>query len=555
MRGLSRVCGMLAATVLAAGALTAPAFASSGLDGLVAAYGLDEGAGSTLHDASGLGNHAEEAAIDWGAGRYGRAALLDGESGWILPDSPSLRLTTAMTLEAWVKLTDVRPDQSVFYNTDFSTGDFGMSADSEGRATTSLWSTDVAYVSAQSRALPIGRWAHLAATYDGNVLRLFIDGEQAAQDSAPGLRLAPGSFQIGVGLEGLLDEMRIYDRALSPAQIAADMRTPVNAGSLPADTPPSTPDVPRATASAGRATLSWAAATDDRGYLAYQVHRSTDSGFTPGTATYRATVESLEYSEPIEAGTYFYKVVALDNGGLASAASEQASVSASATPSPTSALAAAFGLEESGGYPVDSSHHSQTSLPGCEWRTDGRHGRGMAFVYLFPPKPQCGVSVEPSDLPIGTSLTFSAWLRPNASHYETAVLKLESSTWGAATITAPLAIYQTETGFRIWVNNRVIEPTMTPASVWTHLAVTVDGGIARIFVNGIEAASLEGVGDVGAHTNNRYVFGGQNNTSYDGAVDEVRLYTAALDAGQIRHDMNTPIVTAATTTTLQTARN
>jgi hypothetical protein len=78
----------------------------------------------------------------------------------------------------------------------------------------------------------IGRWAHLAATFDGTTGRLYLNGREVASgpfafasgtgagiaignnNSAAGWPNCPGSFN------GDLDEARIYNRALSPAEIA-----------------------------------------------------------------------------------------------------------------------------------------------------------------------------------------------------------------------------------------------------------------------------------------------------------------------------------------------
>ena len=109
--------------------------------------------------------------------------------------------------------------------------------------------------------------------------------------SAGALRLG-GNNIWGEWFAGRLDDVRIYDKALTAAQIQADMNTPVGPPA-PADvTPPSVvPGV--ATASAlGRVTVSWGAATDNVAVVRYRVHRSPSPGFTPGAATLIATVSS-----------------------------------------------------------------------------------------------------------------------------------------------------------------------------------------------------------------------------------------------------------------------
>src|SRR5262249_51552641 len=76
---------------------------------LVAAYGLNEGTGTTVTDLSGNGNNGTISNATWTtAGKYGGALSFNGTSSVVnIPDSPSLHLTTAMTLEAWVDPTKV----------------------------------------------------------------------------------------------------------------------------------------------------------------------------------------------------------------------------------------------------------------------------------------------------------------------------------------------------------------------------------------------------------------------------------------------------------------
>lgn len=86
-------------------------------------------------------------------------------------------------------------------------------------------------------AIPLGSWHHVAATYDGETWRLYVDGEldaESAADAEPrhdsvqhfGLGAAFDSKgQAAGGLVGALDEVRVYDRALDAAALRASMET------------------------------------------------------------------------------------------------------------------------------------------------------------------------------------------------------------------------------------------------------------------------------------------------------------------------------------------
>ena len=68
--------------------------------GLVAAYGFDEGSGTTVTDASGNGNNGTITGATWAtAGKYGKALSFNGSSALVtIPDAASLHLSTGMTL-------------------------------------------------------------------------------------------------------------------------------------------------------------------------------------------------------------------------------------------------------------------------------------------------------------------------------------------------------------------------------------------------------------------------------------------------------------------------
>jgi hypothetical protein len=80
----------------------------------------------------------------------------------------------------------------------------------------------------------VNTWTHLAATYNGSVLRLYVNGVQvktrtlsgSIQTSASALRIGGNSIW-GEYFSGLIDEVRIYNRSLTAAEIQADMTTPI----------------------------------------------------------------------------------------------------------------------------------------------------------------------------------------------------------------------------------------------------------------------------------------------------------------------------------------
>jgi hypothetical protein len=87
---------------------------------------------------------------------------------------------------------------------------------------------------AGTTALPLNAWTHLVTTFDGSALRLYVNGI-LVQTSAHGgaATVSSGALRIGGNaiwgeyFKGRIDEVRIYNRALSPAEVQVNMGTPI----------------------------------------------------------------------------------------------------------------------------------------------------------------------------------------------------------------------------------------------------------------------------------------------------------------------------------------
>jgi len=87
------------------------------------------------------------------------------------------------------------------------------------------------------RAEPPGRWTHLAVTYDGGAVRLYVNGVEASSQRASGTIRSTadplwigGNRPYGEYFNGVIDDVRIYDRALSPVEVRDVMYAPGGQG-------------------------------------------------------------------------------------------------------------------------------------------------------------------------------------------------------------------------------------------------------------------------------------------------------------------------------------
>ena len=114
-------------------------------------------------------------------------------------------------------------------------------------------------------------WSHLAATYDGATMRLYVNGTQVASRAQTGIDsdlhgalTIGGDSLYGQYFAGLIDEVRIYNRALTVAEIQTDMVNPIGTiGSTDANPPDVQLDQPADGAIVSDIIIVEAQATDD----------------------------------------------------------------------------------------------------------------------------------------------------------------------------------------------------------------------------------------------------------------------------------------------------
>src|SRR5262249_29003667 len=141
-------------------------------------------------------------------------------------DSNSLHLSSSFTLSAWVNpastFTDFRSILVKNYNYYLYASVAGWCGDGSP-----LGGFDVGSARnvCQPSPLPVNTWTHLAATYNGSTLTFYRDGVVVATSSASGnVSTTTGTLQIGGSqfgeyFKGLIDEVRIYNRALNATEI------------------------------------------------------------------------------------------------------------------------------------------------------------------------------------------------------------------------------------------------------------------------------------------------------------------------------------------------
>jgi hypothetical protein len=197
----------------------------------VGAWGFDEASGTAARDRSGYGNDGTISGATRVTGKFGGALRFDGRNDYVtVPDAAQLDLRNAITIEAWV-----RPGRaggvwrSIAIKEHGKNLDYGLYSNAGADGATGYLYTDHESKVASASELARDRWSHVAMTWDGSTMRLYVNGALVKSSPMKGaLATSAGALRIGGNqvwgefFEGTIDELRIYDRALPQAELQGD---------------------------------------------------------------------------------------------------------------------------------------------------------------------------------------------------------------------------------------------------------------------------------------------------------------------------------------------
>ena len=207
--------------------------------GLVAHYGFDEGTGTVLKDASGNGSHGAIHGATWHEVPGGHALAFDGVDDFVdCGKAAALDVRGPITLTAWICPAGHQPAREPgVLGKQFSS--FLLTYYWDRRC---YWYINSGANHAEAAAGP-GVWSHVAATFDGNLLRIYVNGEPAARQVSKHKTINQGgNFLIGAlsgdpaaedpnyrasgAYKGMIDEVKLYNRALADEEIRAEFQSP-----------------------------------------------------------------------------------------------------------------------------------------------------------------------------------------------------------------------------------------------------------------------------------------------------------------------------------------
>lgn len=204
---------------------------------------FDEGSGATARDASpGARNGVIHGQPQWADGKAGKALLFDGKDDYVeIADIQGIDFNKSFTITAWVKSgADDDSSRTIITNVRGTEERKGFAVFDDRKLHTINVYRTTADQSNYESGLPgffeKDLWVHMAvvADFEGNMLRIYKDGAPAAAAKRSDVRRnnwnSGKMLRIGAELRkpkaplyftGAIDEVRIYQRALSPAEIKA----------------------------------------------------------------------------------------------------------------------------------------------------------------------------------------------------------------------------------------------------------------------------------------------------------------------------------------------
>ncbi|MGB9594695.1 MAG: LamG domain-containing protein [Candidatus Poribacteria bacterium] len=209
-----------------------------GLDeSLVLALAFDENQGNESKDFSKYGFKATIEGPKWGVGKFGKALEFDGLDDFVkVADAPQLRLINGGTVMAWAYILSGGhaswPRLIHKSNTTAGTGPgYEVLFDRANGDAVRVCLGSACVDSFVEMKLDREKWYHIAMTFDGAKIKVYVDANLVAERNQPGVLIDSTDIPIIIGnsfnaqraFQGTIDEVRIWSRALKAYEIKAQM--------------------------------------------------------------------------------------------------------------------------------------------------------------------------------------------------------------------------------------------------------------------------------------------------------------------------------------------
>lgn len=466
-----------------------------------------------------------------------------------IPVQPALNISAAITIETWIKPTKANGVQDIVCKAQSGMDNGYILRTISGWTTIDFWAYMNIYgwrkLSVPFGASKLGQWHHIAATYDGKVMRVYIDGAQAGQLNFSG-SIITNNNPLTIGGQpgytsyfgGSIDETRIWNRALSQCEIAQHMNCELTG-------------------------------TEDGLAAYYQYNQGLSGSANPaetqlldaGTNAANGTLKNFGLSSTTSnwASGIVTPGVACQpfTAPLATAASEQSAVPVGGT---IRLFATGIGTFKWVGPNGFTSTEQNPVIDGVGTNASGTYtvtvdnnscGVTASTVVTVAPSASglnfdgANDNVVVADKPEFNSNTFTieSWIYPTGGSTVIQNVLSKSSGFGTTGYKFPKTNDRWSTfTFELSVDGQwqILSAPIPSGALnkWNHVAATYDGYYMRIYLNGNLAGTMEVNGTYTPNSED-IMIGGQKGRAefFGGGLDELRIWSRALSQCEIINNM------------------
>jgi hypothetical protein len=471
------------------------------------------------------------------SGKVGPAFTFDGTDDYVA--IPSINSGPNFTVEFWFYPTRTAGNEELLGN-NISSGNFGVLYFVNNHI--EYWQGGGPKASTPN-SIPLSVWTHVALVYDANTQRaqLYLNGAASGSPSAMHseifnnpLRFGDAVINASSNFKGALDEVSLFNTALTPANVssifvagdkgkcAAPALIVNDASVLEGDGGTTnisfTVSLLRA---AAPAQVSYATAdgtaTQPGDYLATS---GTTTVPVSGSATVTVLVNGDTTLEPNE--TFFLNLSNPVNAVIADGQAIGTIFSDDCT-APPSGIADWYKAE---GNALDSIGTNHATLENGATFAVGNSGQAFSLDGADD-----FVNVA-STVNLGSAYTVELWVYPTSASYQNLVSNNQSG------VTYGNLYFDGSSGRLEYVQAGGLKTNSSgiiPLNAWSHVALTYDGAVSRLYVNGAASGTPSGIHAETFNNPLRFGFSVDSSGSrFQGRLDEISLYSRALSAAEIQ---------------------